>query len=126
MTLLPLVHIITGTAAVVMGAVTLAAPKGRKVHIMAGRAFIFMMLASSAFGAALGLLKWETLFITFRPASWRYISSQRLAGSHRTRARTPAFHRGGRIAESRKRCRAARGRRPRDEQRRRATVWLDI
>lgn len=62
--LLTPVHVGLGTLAVIAGAIALAAPKGRNVHIGAGRLFIITMGAASAFGAALGLLKPESYYIT--------------------------------------------------------------
>lgn len=58
-------HIALGTLAVAMGGIALAARKGRKVHVLSGRVFVFGMAVSSLIGAALGALKYETLWITF-------------------------------------------------------------
>lgn len=58
-------HVALGTLAVGMGAVALVVRKGRKVHIGAGRVFVFSMGLSSLLGATLGFLKYETLWITF-------------------------------------------------------------
>lgn len=58
-------HVTLGTLAVGMGAIALAARKGRKVHISAGRVFVYSMALSSLLGATLGILRYETLWITF-------------------------------------------------------------
>lgn len=57
-------HVLTGTFAVGAGALALAARKGAGVHISSGRSFAVLMAISSALGAGLGLLLWETLYIT--------------------------------------------------------------
>lgn len=58
-------HIAIGTIAVLLGAVALSAPKGAAVHVAAGRGFVWAMTASSLLGAGLGLIKHDTLLITF-------------------------------------------------------------
>lgn len=58
-------HIAFGTIAVLLGAVALVAPKGAAVHVAAGRGFVWAMIASSLLGAGLGLVKHDTLLITF-------------------------------------------------------------
>lgn len=58
-------HVSLGTLAVVMGAIALGARKGRKVHISAGRVFVYSMGLSSLLGALLGAMKYETFWITF-------------------------------------------------------------
>lgn len=60
-----LAHVSFGTLAVILGAIALGSPKGRKVHMSAGRLFIITMGASSVLGAILGALKFETFWITF-------------------------------------------------------------
>lgn len=59
------VHILSGTIAVFAGAVALAVRKGKHNHIRAGRIFVIAMALSSALGAVLGLIKFETHYITF-------------------------------------------------------------
>ncbi|MEP2980279.1 MAG: hypothetical protein ABJO86_12385 [Lentilitoribacter sp.] len=58
-------HVTFGALAVILGAITLGSPKGRKVHVSAGRLFAVTMGASSVLGAILGALKFETFWITF-------------------------------------------------------------
>ena len=58
-------HVAPGAIAVAAGATALAAPKGRPVHIQAGRLFVLAMGLTSAVGAALGLVRIETFYITF-------------------------------------------------------------
>jgi len=58
-------HVSLGAVAVIAGALALAAPKGRPVHIAAGRTFLISMACSAALGALLGLVKAESLYITF-------------------------------------------------------------
>ena len=49
----------------IAGAIALAVRKGQDRHKAAGRVFVVSMAASSALGAWLGLILWETLYITF-------------------------------------------------------------
>lgn len=58
-------HVSMGVLAVAAGATALIAPKGRPVHIHAGRIFVVAMGLTSAVGAALGLVRVETFYITF-------------------------------------------------------------
>jgi len=58
-------HIGLGVAAVLAGAVALAAAKGRPVHVGAGRVFAITMSCSAALGALLGLVKADSFYITF-------------------------------------------------------------
>jgi len=58
-------HVSLGTLAVIVGAIALAARKGRKVHITAGRVFVYSMGLASVLGAVLGAIKYETFWITF-------------------------------------------------------------
>lgn len=58
-------HIIFGTVAVLAGAVALGVRKGATTHINAGRLFAVTMIVASGIGAVLGLLKFETHYITF-------------------------------------------------------------
>lgn len=58
-------HVAPGVLAVAAGATALAAPKGRAVHILAGRIFVAAMGLTSAVGAVLGLVRAETFYITF-------------------------------------------------------------
>lgn len=64
-TIITVAHIASGSIAVVMGAITLAARKGAQRHINGGRVFTLCMGLSSLLGAALGLFKFETFYITF-------------------------------------------------------------
>ncbi len=58
-------HIASGTVAVLAGAITSAARKGAHTHNNAGRIFTIAMALSSCLGAGLGLIKFETFYITF-------------------------------------------------------------
>ncbi|EGF89346.1 putative membrane protein [Asticcacaulis biprosthecium C19] len=58
-------HVAAGSLAVVAGAIALGAPKGRPVHIAAGRAFVLTMGLSSLLGAGLGLMLADAHYITF-------------------------------------------------------------
>ena len=58
-------HVVPGVLAVAAGATALAAPKGRPAHVHAGRLFVVAMGLTSAVGAALGLVRVETFYITF-------------------------------------------------------------
>ena len=58
-------HVASGAIAVVMGAITFAARIGAGSHIKAGRVFTVFMGLSSLLGAGLGLIKFETFYITF-------------------------------------------------------------
>ena len=58
-------HVVPGVLAVAAGATALAAPKGRSVHIQAGRMFVVTMGLASIVGAGLGLVRAETFYITF-------------------------------------------------------------
>lgn len=58
-------HVTLGSLAVIVGAVALASRKGRKLHVSAGRVFVFSMGLASVLGAILGALKYETFWITF-------------------------------------------------------------
>ncbi len=62
---LMLAHVSLGAGAILAGVLAFAAPKGRPVHILAGRGFVVMMSLSSALGAILGLIKAEQFYITF-------------------------------------------------------------
>jgi hypothetical protein len=64
-TLTTIAHIASGAIAVVMGAITLAVRKGARSHINTGRVFTVCMGLSSLLGALLGLIKFETFYITF-------------------------------------------------------------
>lgn len=63
--LIALAHVGFGSVAIAAGAGALAARKGQKAHVGAGRLFVVAMGLSSALGAALGLLKYESHYITF-------------------------------------------------------------
>lgn len=58
-------HVAPGALAVAAGAIALAAPKGRSMHVQAGRLFVVAMGLTSAVGAALGLVRAEAFYITF-------------------------------------------------------------
>jgi hypothetical protein len=64
-TLTTFAHIASGAIAVMMGAITLAVRKGARSHINTGRVFTVAMGLSSLLGAFLGLIKFETFYITF-------------------------------------------------------------
>jgi hypothetical protein len=64
-TITTIAHIASGAIAVVMGAITFAVRKGAKSHVNAGRVFTVCMGLSSLLGAILGLIKFETFYITF-------------------------------------------------------------
>lgn len=64
-TLILAAHVGPGALAVAAGAVALAAPKGRRAHVRAGRVFVLAMGLASAVGAGLGLVRAETAYITF-------------------------------------------------------------
>ncbi|WP_370231661.1 hypothetical protein [Cognatishimia sp.] len=57
-------HVALGTLAVIAGAVALAARKGGKSHVGAGRVFAISMGLASLLGAALGALNFDSLWIT--------------------------------------------------------------
>lgn len=58
-------HVALGTVAVIVGAIAFSSRKGRKVHVSAGRVFVYSMGLASVLGAMLGALKFETFWITF-------------------------------------------------------------
>ncbi len=60
-----LLHVTAGTVAVLAGAFAMTSRKGQGLHIKSGRIFAVSMIASSALGSCLGLIKYETLYITF-------------------------------------------------------------
>lgn len=64
-TITTIAHIASGAIAVVMGAITFAVRKGSTRHVSAGRIFTVAMGLSSFLGAILGLVKFETFYITF-------------------------------------------------------------
>lgn len=90
-TLITFAHIATGTFAVVMGGVTLAARKGARTHVKAGRAFTVCMGVSSLLGATLGLIKIESFYITFHAG----LLGVTLVWSGWLMARRPQRYRGG-------------------------------
>lgn len=65
MSLFNLLHIFSGTAAVLAGALALCVAKGSTLHRQAGWVFGCSMLITAALGALLGLIKYEQLLITF-------------------------------------------------------------
>ncbi len=64
-TITTVAHVTSGAIAVLMGAIALAVRKGARTHINMGRVFTLCMGLSSFLGAVLGLIKFETFFITF-------------------------------------------------------------
>jgi hypothetical protein len=64
-TITTIAHIASGAIAVAMGTITFAVRKGATRHVNAGRIFTFTMGLSSFLGAILGLIKFETFYITF-------------------------------------------------------------
>ena len=64
-TITTIAHIASGAIAVVMGSITFAVRKGARSHVNAGRVFTVCMGLSSLLGAILGLIKFETFYITF-------------------------------------------------------------
>ncbi len=65
MSLFNLLHILSGTIAVVAGAIALSVTKGSPRHRLSGRVFGYSMLITAGLGALLGLLRYEQLLITF-------------------------------------------------------------
>jgi len=65
LTIITIAHIASGAIAVAMGTITFAVQKGAAFHINAGRVFTAAMGLSSFLGAVLGLIKFETFYITF-------------------------------------------------------------
>lgn len=91
-----ILHVALGSVAVIAGAVALLARKGEGAHKGAGRLFAVAMALVSAIGAALGLAKPETHFITFHAGvlGVTLIASGWLAaraGSRRPGAATSVF-----------------------------------
>lgn len=64
-TITTVAHIASGAIAVLMGAIAFAVRKGATSHVNAGRVFTAAMSLSSLLGATLGLIKFETFYITF-------------------------------------------------------------
>lgn len=58
-------HVGLGTLAVLAGAVALIVRKGASIHISAGRLFVALMALTSGLGGMLGLIKADSLYITF-------------------------------------------------------------
>ena len=56
MTYLMLVHVVCGTLAVIAGLVAMCAPKGRSLHINAGRVYLVTMLAMATSGGLTAIL----------------------------------------------------------------------
>jgi len=65
MSVLVAIHVVSGTLAVLAGAIAATVRKGRQTHIRAERWFVIFMTLSSLLGAALGLIRFEQFFITF-------------------------------------------------------------
>ncbi|AKS44914.1 hypothetical protein SAMN05444287_2169 [Octadecabacter temperatus] len=89
-TLTTIAHVASGAIAVLMGAIALAVRKGATNHVNAGRVFTIMMGLSSFLGAILGLVKFETFFITFHAG----VLGVTLVLSGWLLARRPTKHRG--------------------------------
>lgn len=83
-------HIALGTIAVLMGAITFAVRKGATTHVNTGRVFTAAMGLSSFLGAILGLIKYETFYITFHAG----VLGMTLVLSGWLLARRPTKHRG--------------------------------
>ncbi len=60
-----ILHVSLGAIAVLAGFLAIIARKGSPFHVSVGRVFVLVMALSSALGAALGLYKADTLYITF-------------------------------------------------------------
>lgn len=90
-TIIMIAHITSGTIAVAMGAITFAVRKGARSHINSGRVFTVCMALSSLLGAVLGLIKFETFYITFHAGvlGMTLVLSGWLLAKARTRHRTP-------------------------------------
>lgn len=89
-TITTIAHVASGAIAVAMGAVTFAVRKGAKTHVSAGRVFTAAMGLSSFLGAILGLIKFETFYITFHAG----ILGMTLVLSGWLLAKRPTRHRG--------------------------------
>ena len=86
-------HIASGTIAVVVGAVALFVRKGAATHVNSGRTFTIAMGLSSLLGAVLGLIKFETFYITFHAGvlGVTLVLSGWLLAKVRTGQRTKSF-----------------------------------
>lgn len=59
------VHVLSGTLAVLAGAIAALTRKGGTLHVRTGKAFVISMTVSSLLGAVMGLIEFEQFFITF-------------------------------------------------------------
>ncbi|MBU2991583.1 hypothetical protein Q4555_16255 [Octadecabacter sp. 1_MG-2023] len=89
-TITTIAHVASGAIAVLMGAIAFAVRKGATAHINTGRAFTAAMSFSSLLGAILGLIKYETFYITFHAG----ILGMTLVLSGWLFAKRPTKHRG--------------------------------
>jgi uncharacterized membrane protein len=64
-TITTIAHIASGAIAVATGTITFAVRKGATRHVNVGRIFTLAMGLSSFLGAIIGLIKYETFYITF-------------------------------------------------------------
>lgn len=62
--MITLIHIAAGSLAILAAGLAIAAPKGRYLHIAAGRTFLVTMLLTSLTGAGLGFWQAQTHLIT--------------------------------------------------------------
>ncbi|MES2388860.1 MAG: hypothetical protein V4543_12735 [Bacteroidota bacterium] len=56
-------HIIAGTLALVIGAIPIIVPKGKPIHKVAGKVFLYLMFAAAVSGAVLGIVVGNMLLI---------------------------------------------------------------
>lgn len=62
--MITLLHILSGSLAILAATLAIAAPKGRPLHIAAGKIFLAAMLTTALTGAGLGFWQAETHLIT--------------------------------------------------------------
>ena len=62
--MITLLHILSGSLAILAATLAVATPKGRPVHIAAGKVFLVAMLTTALTGAGLGFWRAETHLIT--------------------------------------------------------------
>lgn len=65
LSLIVLAHVGIGSLAVLLGALAVSTRKGGSKHVTFGRWFVLFMTISSLLGAILGLIKYQSFFITF-------------------------------------------------------------
>lgn len=92
-TIIVVAHVTLGVFAVAAGAIALIVRKGQRTHIGVGRLFVVSMGLSSLLGAALGIAKSETLYITFHAGilGATLVASGYLVAGIRLPARKPWF-----------------------------------